>query len=163
METPVAGGSDSSLTVGDMAWEIVLRLDENEDDMRCSIRLVRLAFFSLLSSLVEGDSILEVGDITLPNSRLDRRLLIESGRPDEPWWIEDGLDGERIDIALEIIPGSIVIDLRRSANEFRVSLISSLTTVMEDLRSFLAGAKGSSLFSIDSFIGSWTGAGLNFW
>lgn len=85
METPVAGGSDSSLTVGDMAWEIVLRLDENEDDMRCSIRLVRLAFFSLLSSLVEGDSILEVGDITLPNSRLDRRLLIESGRPDEPW------------------------------------------------------------------------------
>jgi hypothetical protein len=79
--------------------------------------------------------------------------------------MEDGLDdGERIDIALDRIPGSIVMDFRRSANEFRVSLISSFTTVIEDLRSFLAGVVGSSLFSIDSFIGCWTcGAGLNFW
>ena len=66
METPVAGGSDSSLTVGDMAWDIVLRLDESEDDMRCSMRLARLPFFSMFSSLVEGDSTLEVDDITFP-------------------------------------------------------------------------------------------------
>jgi hypothetical protein len=65
METPVAGGSDSSLTVGDIACDSVLRLLENEDDMRCSMRLARLAFFSPFSSLVEGDSTLEVDDITL--------------------------------------------------------------------------------------------------
>jgi hypothetical protein len=110
--------------------------------MRRNIRLARLPdFFSDASSLIEGDGwpcAVDGGEKELALSRLDteRLLLTDRGRPilGELACVDGGRDE---DLAEDVAEGSIVIDLRRSAKDDRRSLIMSLTTVIDERRSFL--------------------------
>ena len=75
-------GSNSSRTVGDMAWDIVLRPADNDDDSRRSMRLARVDFVSDFSSLVdEFEPAVAGGENPAARSRLFLRLPIEAGRP----------------------------------------------------------------------------------
>jgi hypothetical protein len=128
------GGSDSSRTVGDIACVTVLRLEVSEEDMRLSIRLARLDFFSAFSSLLDDEEPAVCGGEVDERSRLeiDKRLLIDIGL----WvaWVDGGRDGDLMD-GDRAAEGSMFIDRRLSENEVRPSLIRSLITVIDDLRS----------------------------
>jgi hypothetical protein len=59
------------------------------------------------------------------------------------WWTEGGREGDFTEGDFneeEEISRSRLIDRRRSLTEFRVSLMNSLTMVMEDLRSLVVVA-----------------------
>ncbi len=135
-----------------------LRPADSEEDMRRIIRVVRPDFLSRVSSLVEGES---APMETLLGERiyslLERRLLFDMGRPmkDEFVCVEGGREGDTVGVRTGV---SMVIDFRRSAKEFRVSLMRSFTMVMEDLRSFLIsiglGGSASCLSGIMSLGGT---------
>jgi hypothetical protein len=141
-------GSDSSRTVGDTACEMALRLEESEEDMRWSMRLALLVFFSFSSLVDEKELAVGGGDRASLGVRLpvERRLLTE---PDllcigDDAWVEGGREGDIIEPGREEdltfgdeSDDTNSIDWRRSAKDCRPSLIRSLTIEMDDLR-FLA-------------------------
>ncbi len=162
-------GSFSSRTVGDMAAAICFLPADNEEDILRIIRVALLDFLSGLSSPFD-DRELAVGggERPFPGSRLevDFRLLIDMGR----WWAGDactegGRDGD-FTAEGEEIEGSIFIDRRRSENEDLLSLIKSLMTVIEDLRSFVvdfdAFERRLSLDSLRSWMVSFGGSMIAF-
>jgi hypothetical protein len=122
-----------------MAFAICLRPAESEEDILLIIRLALLDFLSDLSSpLDENELAVGGGESPFPTSRLevDFLLLIDIGR----WCAGDactegGRDGDLIPGVA--IPGSRLIDLRRSENEVLRSLIMSLMIVIDDRRSFV--------------------------
>jgi hypothetical protein len=77
------GGSATSRTVGDTACDIALRLVVRLDDIRRSIRLALLIFFSDLSSAEDEEPEVFGGEKEPLASRLDR-LLVEG----DCWWPE---------------------------------------------------------------------------
>lgn len=157
-------GSDSSRTVGDTAWEMALRPEESEEDIRRNMRLVLFVFFSF-SSLEElavagGDR--ESLGVRLP---VERRLLTDSERlcMGDPAWVEGGREGDITDGGREEdrafgddIEDTNSIDRRRSAKDCRPSLIRSLTIEIDERR-FLAVVlvvleEEESLLSLESLL-----------
>lgn len=125
-----------------MAWETALRLDVKELDILFSIRLARLAFFSGLSSLFDDDDLAVSGGEGALMSRLEMesRLPIDIGRV---VWVEGGREGDlEGDFDVEV---SRFMDRRLSDIEVRPSLMKSLNTVIDDLRSFFGTLEVDSL------------------
>lgn len=137
------------------------------EDIRRSIRLARPAFLASSSLGVVGvDDVGPAvkGDCMPERSRLefDRLLLTDAGLP---WKLgefvcaEGGREGDLIEG--EKSGASRVKDCRlplnevlRSEIEFRPSLMKSLITFMEDLRSFFVTSCGCSLDSLLIFLAS---------
>jgi hypothetical protein len=134
-------GSGSSLTVGDTAWAMFFLLEDSDEDILLSIRLALPAFLSPFSSpRDEEEPAVRGGERVLPFVRslleIDKRLLSDILGD---WWTDGGRDGDFIgDFSKgEEISRSRLIDRRRSLIDVRVSLIKSLTMVIEDLRSLV--------------------------
>jgi hypothetical protein len=79
-ESGPPGGSDSSRTVGDIAWVIFFRLDDKEEDICRSMRDARLDFFSFSSLVEEPDPAVGGGEKAWSRLDVERRLLIDIGR-----------------------------------------------------------------------------------
>lgn len=126
-------GSDSSRTVGEIAWLMFLRVAEIEDDILFIILDVRLPFFSGFSSFVDDESDIRAGVVSSCSRLEDERcpfrdiellLCVDGGRV---------LEGEIGGDLPKLI--SRFIDLRFSDSDVRPSLMKSLMTFIDDLRS----------------------------
>jgi hypothetical protein len=93
-----------------------------------------VVFFSDRSSLVDdNDPAVGGGEKPAAKSLLFLRLLTDDGRREGDWWTDGGREDDTIGVDVD---GSRFIDRRLSENEALPSLMRSLITVIEDLRSF---------------------------
>lgn len=122
---------------------MVLRPEDIVEDILRSIRLARFDFLSFSSLVVDEEPAVGGGEKEPPMSRLD--VLLRLPMDDARWTpglllvcVEGGRAGDKRNG--DAAGGSIVIDRRRSENEARPWLISSFTTVTEDLRSLVVVA-----------------------